>query len=64
MHYTPQEIAEIYKLSVDTVVRWFSKERGVIAIGHDDRPHIRHKKLLRIPHSALVRFHEKNRTAK
>ena len=63
-HYTPQEVAETYRVSVDTVIRWFSKEPGVIAIGNDERMHTRKKKLLRIPHSGLVRFHEKNRTAK
>lgn len=63
-HYTPRELAEILKVSVDTVIRWFSKEPGVIAIGNDERMHTRKYKLLRIPHSVLVRFHEKNRTAK
>jgi hypothetical protein len=63
-HYTPQEVADTLNVSVDTVVRWFSKEPGVIAIGNDERMYTRKKKLLRIPHSALVRFHEKNRTAK
>jgi len=50
-------------VSVDTIIRWFSREPGVIAIGNDERLHTRKKKLLRILHSALVRFHEKNRTA-
>jgi hypothetical protein len=51
-------------VSVDTIIRWFSKEPGVIAVGNDELMHTRKKKLLRIPHGALVRFHEKNRTAK
>jgi hypothetical protein len=63
-HYTPQEVADILNVSVDTVIRWLSKEPGVIAIGNDERMHKRKKKLVRIPHSALVRFHERNRTAK
>jgi len=63
-HHTPAEVAEMYHVSTDTVIRWFSKEAGVIAIGNDERLHKRRKKLLRIPHSVLVRFHEKNRTAK
>ncbi|HEX8800014.1 MAG TPA: helix-turn-helix domain-containing protein, partial [Terriglobales bacterium] len=63
-HYTPQEVADIYHVSTDTVYRWFRKEPGVIEIGNDERLHKRKKKLLRIPHSVLVRFHEQQRTVK
>lgn len=48
-HYTPQELAETLNVSVDTIIRWFSREPGVLAIGNDERMHTRKKKLLRIP---------------
>lgn len=63
-HYTPQELAETLNVSVDTVIRWFSKMPGTIAVGNDERLHTRRKKLLRVPHSVLMAFHEKNRTVK
>jgi len=54
----------MYNVSTDTVIRWFRKEPGVIAIGNGERLHNRKKKLLHIPNSVLARFDEKNRTAK
>jgi transposase len=63
-HYTPAQVAEILNVSTDTVYRWFRREEGVIEVGNDEAMHRRKKKLLRIPHSVLVRFHEKQRTVK
>lgn len=34
-HYAPAEVAAILNVSVDTVIRWFRKEPGVIAMGND-----------------------------
>jgi hypothetical protein len=63
-HYTPQEVAEIYKVSTDTVYRWFRDEPGVIEAGSDERLHKRKKKMICIPRSVLERFPEKHRTVR
>ena len=63
-HYSPQQVADIYNISVDTVIRWFRKEPGVIEVGSDETLYKRRKKLMRIPKSVLQRFHEKQRTVK
>lgn len=63
-HYTPAEVADILKVSTDTVYRWFRREQGVIELGSDETLYKRRKKLMRIPHSVLERFHEKRRTVK
>jgi len=63
-HYNPAQVAEILNVSTDTVYRWFRKQPGVIEIGNDEAMHRRKKKLLRTPHSVLVRFHQKQRTVK
>jgi predicted site-specific integrase-resolvase len=63
-HYTPQEAAEIYHVSTDTIYRWFRDEPGVIEAGSDERLHKRKKKMIRIPRSVLERFHQQHRTVK
>ena len=63
-HYTPQEIGEILKIDPQTVIRLFRNQPGVIEYGSRGTLYKRKRMIMRIPHSALVHFHEKNRTAK
>lgn len=55
-HYTPKDVAELWKISVDTVRRIFSEESGVIRI--ECRPG-RNYATLRIPQSVLERVHRR-----
>jgi hypothetical protein len=63
-HYTPAEVGKILKMDPQTVVRLFRGQPGVIEFGSDETMHKRKRKFMRIPRSALERFHEKQRTAK
>jgi Helix-turn-helix domain len=50
--YTPQEVAEVLKISVDTVRRRFRSEPGVVTFGD------KHK-TIRIPQAVLERAKQK-----
>lgn len=63
-HHSPQWVADRLDVSVDTVIRQFRNEPGVIWLGSDERLHKRGKKIMRIPHSVYLRWHEKHRTIK
>ena len=62
-YYTPQEVAVMLKVSVDTVLRRFSEVEGVIDFGSSEKMHKRRYRLLRIPESVLNRFLAKKRVA-
>ncbi len=57
--YTPQQIAIRWSVSPDTVTRWFVDEDGVLDFGRGETLHTKRYKLLRIPHSVLVRVESK-----
>jgi hypothetical protein len=58
---TPQEVADILKVSVDTVVRRFEDFPGVIDIGSEETRHKRRYRVLRIPREAVQKFILANR---
>jgi hypothetical protein len=59
-HYSPAEIAEMWKLSVDCVRKMFENEPGVLVIGGQN-PHGRKRRYttLRIPEFVLERVHRR-----
>lgn len=57
-HYTPQEIAETWQVSVNTIRRMFRGEPGVLEFGSDETRWSRKRKTLRIPASVLMRVHQ------
>jgi hypothetical protein len=59
-HYTVAEIAELWKLSDDTVRAIFEHEQGVLVFG-DDRSNGRKRRYvtLRIPEDVARRVHER-----
>ena len=63
-HYTPQEVGRILKLDPQAVVKLLRGQPGVIEFGSDETLYKRKRKFMRIPKSALQRFHEKQRTTK
>lgn len=61
--YTVSEVAEILRVSSDTVIRWFANRPGVIDLGspEDVRRRKRAYKILRIPRSVYEKFLSENR---
>ena len=55
-HFTPTELAEKWKLSHDTIIRWFQDEPGVLKVGGANRKRIR----LRIPVSVARKVYERH----
>lgn len=53
---TVREVAEILKVSPDTILRRFEGRPGVIDMGSPETTHHRRYRELRIPRSALERF--------
>jgi hypothetical protein len=58
-HYSPQELASIWKLDESTVRRLFADEPGVLKIGATGRRRRRDYVTLRIPESVAARFHQR-----
>ena len=60
---TPQQVAAILQVSVDSVIRRFSSVAGVIDLGTDEdcRRRKRRYRILRIPRTVLERFLIENR---
>jgi len=53
--FTPAEIAEYWRLSVDTVIRLFEHEPGVLVFEKTRSKQRRRYRTIRIPNSVLVR---------
>ena len=56
-HFTPQELSDMWKVSVQTVREIFQNEEGVLKIGRDGTRTRRRYKTLRIPESVVDRVH-------
>jgi hypothetical protein len=56
-HFTPQELAELWSVSVQTIREIFEREEGVLKIGRDGTRTRRRYKTLRIPESVVERVH-------
>jgi hypothetical protein len=63
-HFTPLQIAELWSVSTDTVLRAFRDEPGVLEFGSDETRWSRRRKTLRIPESVVVRVHQRLRSKK
>jgi hypothetical protein len=56
-HYTPQELAQLWAVSIQTIREVFKNEEGVLKIGSDGTRTRRGYKTLRIPESVAERVH-------
>ena len=56
-HFTPKELAELWRLDESTIRRLFQDEPGVLKIGGAGRRNKRDYVTLRIPASTAARFH-------
>jgi hypothetical protein len=57
-HYTPKELAAVWRLDESTVRRMFQDEPNVLKIGSTGRRSTRDYVTLRIPASAAARFYK------
>ena len=62
--YTVNEIATMRKMSRDSVIRRFGSLPGVYDEGHPEKLHKRRYRLLRIPHSVLLRYLDERRISR
>jgi hypothetical protein len=60
-HYTVQDLAELWKVSGDTIRRWFRGEPGVLTLGAPETRFKRAYQSIRIPESVAQRVHRRNR---
>jgi hypothetical protein len=58
-HYEVKALAELWKLSEDTIRRLFRNEPDVLVLGRENRPGKRRYETLRIPESVAQRVHHK-----
>jgi hypothetical protein len=56
-HFTPQELADMWKVSIQTIREIFQNEDGVLKFGRDGTRTRRRYKTLRIPESVVERVH-------
>lgn len=58
-HYSPQFYAELWGISVSTVLRWFQDMRGVLPLNEPPKNGRRTRIELRIPFSLAMREYNK-----
>ena len=58
-HFTPQELATTWGLSVDTIRELFTKEPGVLVINRPETKHKRRYRTFRVPESVAARVHNR-----
>jgi hypothetical protein len=58
-HYSSSDVAELWKLDVETIRRIFQNEPGVVVLQSPIKKGRRPYKTIRIPHSVLERVHRR-----
>jgi AraC-like DNA-binding protein len=58
-HFSPDELAQLWGLSPDTLRRLFEREPGVLVIEHTKNTSRRRYRTLRIPESVALRVHRR-----
>ena len=59
-HFSPDELAEAWSLSADTIRRMFEKEPGVLIFQNPVRAaHVRRRRLIRIPREVAERVYRR-----
>jgi hypothetical protein len=58
-HFTPQELADAWDVSIDVIRRIFRDEPGVLKIGDKNPRHKRQYLTLRIPQEVAQRVHQR-----
>ena len=59
-HYTPKQLAKLWGVSVQTIIRLFENEPGVLILGSAIESRFTRKyRTMRIPASVAARVHER-----
>jgi len=58
-HFSPTELAEIWKLSEDTVRRMFEREPDVLIFENPEKASKRRRRTMRIPESVAERVYRR-----
>ncbi len=61
-HYTVQEVAEMWNLAYNTVLKLIEDEPGVLVFGSPETRYGRKRITRRIPESVMIRVHQKRMT--
>jgi hypothetical protein len=59
-HYSPQDLAEVWGVSADTIRGLFEKESGVLVIERGTKTRARRYRTMRIPESVALRVHRRS----
>jgi hypothetical protein len=63
-HYTPEELAQLWHVSANTVRCWCEESGGVLAIDRPEQMHKRGYKTMRIPESTAIRIYAQHFAAR
>lgn len=63
-HFSVAQVAELWGLSADSIIRLFDGEEGVLRLGKPESLHKRRRIILRIPESVLARVYREHSTKK
>jgi hypothetical protein len=58
-HFSPEDLAELWGLSGDTIRRLFEKEPGVLVIERCTKSRARRYRTMRVPESVALRVHRR-----
>jgi hypothetical protein len=58
-HYSPAELAEVWRLSEDTVRRMFEREPDVLIFENPEKASERRRRTMRIPESVAERVYRR-----
>jgi len=58
-HYSPKELAAIFNMSHDSIIRRFRREPGVLLLHPPRRKGVRKKTTMRIPESVVERVYRR-----
>jgi len=58
-YFTPAEIAELWRVSVDTIIRLFQNEPGILVLENSRSKQKRRYRTIRIPDSVLSRVQKR-----
>jgi hypothetical protein len=62
-HFSPQDLAELWRLDADTIRRLFEKEPGVLIVEPGAKNRGRRYRTMRIPESVALRVYRRSTNA-
>lgn len=62
-HYSVREVAELWGVCDNTIIRLFDEEKDVLRLGNEETRYGKKRIVLRIPESAVIRVHAQREKA-